>query len=186
MSVSQLTRLVTAEEFEQMDSALRLDLIKGELRPMPPMPGAQHGVVTFDFSLEVALFIRQHNLGRCFAAETRFVIEYNPDTSIAPDFAFVRAERLPAPIPEASLRLAPDLILEVRSPSDRSSEVQDKVNRWLRAGVRLVWELNPRTRIFTVYQSGVEPQELGVNDTLTGGDVLPGFAFPLRRLFAAD
>lgn len=179
-----LTRLMTAEEYEQMDSDLQLDLIEGELRPMPPMPGAEHGAVTFDFSLEIALFVRQHNLGRCFAAETRFVIALDPDTSLAPDFAFIRADRLPDPIPSSSLRLAPDLILEVRSPSDRSPDVQNKVDRWLDAGVRLVWELNLATRLLTVHRPNETPYALGAEDTLTGGEVLPGFALPLRRLLA--
>ena len=185
MSANRLPRLVTIEEYEQMDSDLRLDLIEGELWPMPPMPGAEHGGVTYDFAFEVGLFVRQNNLGRCFAAETRFAIEFDPATAIGPDLAFVRADRLPDPLPAGFLRLAPDLVLEVRSPSDRAPEVLAKVRRWLAAGVRLVWELNTRTRILTVYQTGAEPQTLGINDTLTGGDLLPGFSFALRRLFPA-
>ncbi len=186
MSASRLPRLVTAEEYERFESDRRLDLIEGELWPMPPMPGAEHGAVTSDFSFEVVSFVRQHNLGRCFAAETPFVIEFDPDTAIGPDLAFVRADRLPDPLPAGFLRLAPDLVLEVRSPSDRAPEVLAKVRRWLAAGVRLVWELNPRTRILTVYQNGAEAQTLGVEDTVTGGDVLPGFSFPLRRLFVTQ
>ncbi len=186
MSANRLPRLMTIEEYEQMDSDLRLDLIEGELWPMPPMPGAEHGAVTSDFSFEVISFVRQHNLGRCFAAETRFAIEADPATAIGPDLAFVRADRLPNPLPAGFLRLAPDLVLEVRSPSDRAPEVLAKVRRWLAAGVRLVWELNPRTHILTVYQNGAEPHTLGVNDTVAGGDALPGFSFPLRRLFVTS
>jgi Uma2 family endonuclease len=174
---------ITAEEFERFDPEWRYDLIRGELRPMPPMPGAEHGVVTFELSLEVGTFVRQHELGRCFAAKTRFTIERDPDTAIAPDFAFVAKHRLPERLPGGFLEMAPDLVLEVRSPSDRKKGVEEKVRRWLSAGVRLVWELDPKTRILTIYRPGQEPRKLGIDDTLTGEDVLPGFTLPLRRLF---
>ncbi len=115
MSVANLKpKPITAEEFEQFESQVRCDLIEGELRPMPPMPGARHGIITFDLSYEVGAFVRAHNLGRCFAAETRFTIERDPDTAIGPDFAFVAKERLPKKIPTGFLELAPDLVLEVR------------------------------------------------------------------------
>lgn len=190
-SVRETARLVTAEEYEQMESQfkkndVRMDLIEGKLVEVKSLPGAEHGAVTLDFSCEIMSFIRQHKLGRCFAAGTHFVIEFNPDTSIAPDFAFVRASRVPNPIPKNYWRLVPDLVLEVRSPNDTAPEARSKMNRWIRAGVQLGWELNPTPQILTVYRPGESPQQLGVNDTLTGEDVLPGFTLPLRNLFPDD
>lgn len=176
-------RPITAKEFEKFDPEWRYDLICGELIPMPPMPGAEHGVLTLDFTLEVTLFVRQHHLGACFAAETRFTIRKNPDTAIAPDWAFVAKERLPAKMPKGFLDLAPDIILEVRSPSDREKNVLAKIQRWLNAGVRIAWELNPQTQILTVHRANRKPQALGIDDTLTGEEILPGFTLPLRRLF---
>lgn len=186
MSTMLKPKLITAEEFEKFDPDWRYDLIRGELRPMPPMPGAEHGTTTYDLAFEIGAFVRQHKLGRCFAAETRFTIERNPDTSIGPDFAFVAKERLPKKMPKGFLELAPDLVLEVRSPSDRKREAGEKMERWLRAGVRLAWELNPVTRILTVYRPGRDPRTLGMEDALDGEDVLPGFSLPLRRLFEED
>ncbi len=176
-------RLITAEEFEQFNPEWRYDLIEGELRQMPPMPGYEHGILTAEFALEAGNFVRQHQLGKCFAAETRFIIERDPDTAIGPDWAFIARERLPHPTPKGFVPIAPDAVLEVRSPSDRQPEVAKKIARWLRAGVRLVWELDPEARTLSIYRPDREPQRLGINDTLSGEEVLPGFSLPLRRLF---
>lgn len=184
MSITEIRpKLIAAEEFEKFDPEWRYDLIRGELRPRPPMLGYDHGDLTNQFSVYAGYHVLQQSLGKCFAAETRFIIERNPDTAIAPDWAFIRLERLPERNLEGFSPIVPDAVLEVRSPGDRRRQVQEKVNRWLEAGVRLVPELNPKTRVMTVYRPGAEPQTLGVEDTLTAEDVLPGFALPLRRLF---
>lgn len=183
MSTVLRAKPITAEEFEAFDPEWRYDLVRGELRSMPPMPGAEHGTITYDFAFEIGAFVKQYQLGRCFAAETRFILERNPDTSLAPDFAFVAASRLPKKMPRKSLELAPDLVLEVRSPSDRKKEVDRKAKQWLNAGVRIVWELDPTTRRLTVYRNGSVPRVLGEDDAVDGEDVLPGFTLLLRRLF---
>lgn len=135
-------------------------------------------------SARVAVFVEDNALGQCFAAETRFTIEEAPDTSMGPDFAFVAKERLPNPIPsQGYLKLAPDIVLETVSPGDRQRAVNLKVARWLQAGTRIGWFLAPATRTLTVHRPGAMPRILGPGDTLTGEDVLPGFGFPLRRLF---
>ena len=150
---------------------------------MPPMPGARHGDLTIVLSAYATLFVLDNDLGRCFAAETRFIIERSPDTAIGPDWAFVARDRLPEEMPEGFLELAPDIVLEVRSPSDRRAEVLEKVQRWLAAGVRIVWELDPARRVLTVYRPDTDPQPLGIDDTLAAEDLLPGFSLPLVRLF---
>ncbi len=177
---------ITAEEFEKFDPDWRYDLIRGELRPMPPMPGYEHGVLAADFAVEAGSYVRQFDLGACFAAETRFLIERRPDTALAPDWAFIAKARLPKPRPKGFAPLVPDAVLEIRSPGDRERAVKEKTRRWLDAGVRLVWELDPKTRTLTVHRPDAPPRALGVNDTLLGEDVLPGFALPLRRLFVEE
>jgi Uma2 family endonuclease len=179
-------RPITAKEFQKFDSEWRYDLINGELRPMPPMPGEKHGAVTYDLGFELGLFVRQHDLGQCYAAETRFIITHNPDTTLGPDWAFIAKERLPKKRGEKFLDMAPDAVLEVRSPSDRPRQVQEKVEQWLTAGVRIVWELNLKTKILTVHRPSQESHTIGVDGEIDGEDVLPGFRFPLRRLFEED
>lgn len=177
----------TADDLWRMGSDARFELIQGELRPMPPPAGDEHGNTTFDLGLEVGLFVRNHGLGRCYTAETGFVIARDPDTVLAPDFAFVAKARLPGPPGQKYVPVVPDVVLETRSPGDTPSEVAEKVANWLAAGVRLVWEMNLRDRTLTVYQPGdADPHMLGVSDILNGGDVLPGFSLPLARVFEAE
>ena len=175
---------ITAEEFEWIEGEGYYDLIRGEVKENDSMPGAEHGILTFEFGFEVALYIREQGLGQCYAAETRFIIERNPDTAIAPDWAFIVKERLPEKRGKGFVPMAPDALLEVRSPSDTPREVEEKMQRWIAAGVRLAWELNPTTQTITVYRPQQNPSTLGIDDTLSGEEVIPGFAFSLRRLFA--
>lgn len=178
------TRPLTVEEYDQLDSDLRYELICGELVPMPPMPGEIHGAVTNRFAIRAGSFVEENDLGECFAAETRFLIARNPDTARAPDWAFIAKSRLSETLAKGSGHVVPDIILEVRSPSDKEENVLDKIQAWLSAGVKIAWELNPQPQILTVYRAGREPQTLGIDGTLTGEEVLPGFTLSLRRLFA--
>ena len=186
MSTMLRAKPISAEEFEQFDPEWRYDLIKGELTPMPPMPGEEHGAITSDFAFEVTFFVKQRKLGQCYAAETRFLIERDPDTAIAPDWAFIRKERLPEKRQQGFVPVVPDIVLEVRSPSDRTKPVADKIQLWLDAGVPLVWELNPKTRILTVYRPGQPSRELKETDELSGEDILPGFNLPLRSVLRSE
>lgn len=174
--------LYTEEDLEQMPSSARYELIRGELCAMPNN-SAEHGNKTMRLSIPVGSFVEENDLGECFAAETRFTIEENPDTTLGPDFAFIAKERLHGIPPRGYLHLVPDLIVETRSPGDTRTEFALKVSQWLQAGARLVWALDPATRTLTVHRQGVHPVTLTIDDTLSGEDVLPGFTLPLRRVF---
>lgn len=180
--VSLSARLYTAEEVEAMPSHRRVELVRGEISIMPNN-SAEHGDKTMRLSAYVSYFVYEKSLGKCFAAETRFIVERNPDTLLAPDFAFVAAERLTDFPTKGYLDLAPDLIFETRSPSDTRRPFALKIARWLSAGVKLVWAIDPATQTVTVHRTGENPRTLGIEDTLTGEDVLPGFEFALERLF---
>jgi Uma2 family endonuclease len=179
------TKLMTAEElFLMPDDGFLYDLIDGELVRMMP-PGGGHGKTTFDLAWHIASFVRPCGLGTVFAAETGFVLRRNPDVVLGPDIAFVRTDRLPADrVPEAYVELAPDLAVEVISPSERRGQVMRKVRKYLEGGVRLLWLVNPRRRTVTVYTPGVEPRILTDTDELDGGDVLPGFRLAVAAIFA--
>ncbi|SNS29837.1 Putative restriction endonuclease [Geodermatophilus pulveris] len=95
--------------------------------------------------------------------------------------AFVRADRVPDADTSGFPALAPDLVVEVVSPSDRATQVTAEALEWLHAGVRLVWVVDPETRTVTAYRpDGV--RVLRGEDTLDGGDVLPGSGLPLAEL----
>ncbi len=170
--------LMTAEElFWLPDTEERLELVRGELRRMAPGNPA-HGRRAVRVAHLLLVYADEHGLGRVYGADTGFMLERNPDTVRAPDAAFVRAERIPPEgEPETGYwAIAPDLVVEVVSPSESRGDLEEKVADYLRAGTRLIWALHARTRSATVYRPGSAPQRLGEDDVLDGEDVLPGFS----------
>jgi Uma2 family endonuclease len=178
-------KLMTAEElFKMPDDGMRHELVKGELRTMPPA-GAEHGFVAIVAGAQVLNHVKANRLGWVFAAETGFTIERGPDTVRAPDVAFVAAGRFPDGRPPRTFAdLAPDLAVEVLSPSDRPREVREKVLQWIEAGVRLVWVISPSARSVTVYRSNGSTRVLSAADQLDGEDVLPGFTCAVQDLLS--
>ena len=148
---------------------------------------APAGDVHGDMAMGVGGWMRVHadqnDLGKVFAAETGFILETNPDLVRAPDAAFVKQERLSIGMKGRYFPAAPDIALEVVSPNDTASDVQDKIQDWLTHGVRLVWVVDPKSRTLTVYRPDGTANVLKPKDTLSGEDVLPGFAYPLAKLF---
>ena len=122
-------------------------------------------------------------LGTTYAAETGFLLSRNPDTVRAPDVAFVRAGRPPAPGRGYYLG-APDLAVEVLSPDDRPGYVADRVAEWLEAGAQAVWVVDPRIRKVTVHESNRDPRVLDERASVSGGDLLPGFELAVATIFA--
>jgi Uma2 family endonuclease len=107
-----------------------------------------------------------------------------PDTVLAPDFAFIQAERAAsARVERGFVPVAPDLVVEVVSPGDTASEVQEKATLWMEAGVRLVWVVHPRQRQVVAYRTLKDVRVLTAADSLDGGDVLPGFTCLMADLF---
>ena len=179
-----LQRSTANELFEMPDDGFRYELVKGELRKMSPS-GGEHGAVVAKATLIIYRHVDSNDLGVCFGAETGFKIASDPDTVRAPDLAFVRRERIPEEgIPKNFWPLAPDLVVEVVSPGDTYSEVDEKVDDWLAAGVRAVWVLNPRRRCVTAHRSmSSDVAHLSGDDELDGGDVVPGFRCKVSELF---
>ena len=129
-------------------------------------------------------YILTHDLGEVYAAETGFLIERNPDTVRAPDFAFIAKERVTPETDAATwVPVMPDLVVEVVSSGDRDSEVATKVQMWLDAGVRLVWVVYPQRREVVIHRPGRPPEVLAVTDTIDGEDVVPGFSCPVAQVF---
>ena len=177
--------LLTAEDLAQMPTTdPRFELVKGKLFEKPPA-GAIRGSVTMDIGALLGTHVQANQLGSVFAAGTGFILRRNPDTVRAPDASFVARDRLPmGELPMGFMDLAPDLAVEVVSPSDRETEVLEKVEEWLRGGTRLVWVIYPATRSATVYRSLEEVQDLSENDSLDGNPVIPGFTCNIRDLFS--
>ncbi len=179
------TRRMTAEELADLeDDEYRYELVEGELRHMSPA-GFEHGKVAARFVRPLSSHVDEHNLGVVVTADTGFRLARNPDTVLAPDVAFVRADRLPPPSEQSGyLDLAPDLVIEVVSPTDRASDVNQKVQLYLDAAVRLLWIAYPKQRTVMAFAAGRVASTLREGDTLDGGDVLPGFRQLVSAVFA--
>ena len=145
--------------------------------------GSEHGWVVMNIAAPLAVFVKQRSLGRVFGAETGFWIERDPDTVLAPDVAFVTAQRTSGKLAAGFFTGPPDLAVEVLSPGDRAGEVLAKVQKWFDAGCRAVWVADPRTRTVTVCRSRREIVVLGESETLSGGDLLPNFSLPVSDVF---
>lgn len=173
---------VTVEEFSRLpDNGMRRELVRGEVREMPP-PRSRHGFLTNRIQVLLSNFARGRKLGHVLA-EMGFLIEHDPDTVRAPDCAFVRADRIPSPFPDEYFPFAPDLAVETLSPGDRPKEVREKVEGWIRSGARVVWVLDPERRKVTIHKPGSTPRILGEGDILEGEDLLQGFRIPVSELF---
>ena len=114
--------------------------------------------------------------------EPGYLLEIGPDTVRAPDVSWIAPGRIPAGT-TGYPNLAPDLAVEVKSPSNSRPELRRKAEMWLSFGTRLVWVADPDTTTITVYRPSADPVDLGEDDTIDGGDLLPGFTAPVWSLF---
>ncbi|MBA3714556.1 MAG: Uma2 family endonuclease [Pyrinomonadaceae bacterium] len=178
------TQLMTAEDLLKLpQDGFRYELVEGELKRMPPA-GHEHGDVTMNIAAPLHRHVKSNGLGKVYAAETGFLLQSNPDTIRAPDAAFVRRERVEQVGKARSYWPgAPDLVVEVISPGDPVSQVEEKVQEWLKFGVRLVWVVSPKLRTVTAYRSLTDVVVLTEKDTLDSGDVVPGFQISVAEIF---
>ena len=182
--MTTVAAIMSAEElFELPPDNLRHELVRGEHITMPPT-GDLHGARTGRITLRVGDFVDKNDLGMFFGAETGFILARRPDTVRAPDFAYLSKARLAKQgLTGKFYPGAPDLAVEVLSPSDTASEVLEKIDEWLGAGTRLVWVVDPEKKTVTVYAPKRQPQTLRINDQLPGEDVLPGFQLSVAEIF---
>ena len=180
------TKLLTADDLLRLDAqGIRGELIRGELSETMPA-GHRHGKIVMNLGAELRNFVKPRKLGTLVASDSGVLLERDPDTVREPDIAFFSAEKIPldADIPGYA-ESVPDLVVEVVSPSDSRTAVNDKALMWLRYGARLVWVVYPEARAVDVHREGRPVAALGENDALDGMDVLPGFSCPVRVVFGA-
>ncbi|MCM3872987.1 MAG: Uma2 family endonuclease [Pyrinomonadaceae bacterium] len=159
------------------------ELINGELKKMSPA-GHDRGRLAMELAGPLQQFVKKKKLGKIYAAETGFLLTTNPDTVRAPDIAFIAQERVDKVGRSKGYWIGPpDLAVEVMSPSDTVSAVEDKLQMWLKSGTQLVWVVSPKLLTITVYRSGNEIQILTEKDTLDAGNVIPGFQILVAEIF---
>ena len=177
------TRLVTADELLRLSKdEFYGELIRGELCEEMP-PGFRHEKIVAELIAMLLTFVRTRRLGSVVGGSGVWT-ERDPDTVRAPDVQFYSAERLPLDDQSTGyIEIAPDLVVEVRSPNDNLRQLHEKANMWIDVGVRIVWVVIPEQRIVEIYRPGREPITLMGNDQLDGLDVLPEFSCSLDSIF---
>lgn len=176
--------LLTLREFERLpeEDEYRVELTRGRL-VREPRPAPLHGRVLTRVAHRLELYAEASGRGAVLS-DVGFVLSLDPATVRGPDVAFVCRERIPEQgYGHGFWHLAPDLAVEIVSPSNRAPHLQQKVLEYLDAGARLVWVADPRTQCVTVYRPGREPLVLGGDAELDGGDVLPGLRLRVLELF---
>lgn len=178
------SRPITAEEFfVQPVEHGTAELVHGEVTALTPA-GGEHGLVALRLGARLLSHVEAGGLGHVFAAETGFVLATDPDTVRALDVAFVSHQRLGGrSIPRTFLPVAPDLAVEVVSPSETAEAILEKVRDFFAAGTRIVWVLYPALASAHLYHSPTDVSILARGDELSGEDVIPGFSCPLAALF---
>lgn len=175
------TRL-SVEEFEALpeEEGYKLELSATMLVREPP-PGAEHGLLNAVLAHRLQAYAERTGTGTVLA-NAGFVLSHDPPIVRSPDVAWL-AEADRSRLDARAWRGAPDLAVEIVSPSDRASEIQEKVSQYLAAGVRLVWVVDPRTRYAVVYSPSEAIRMVHAEGELEGGEVLPGFRLSLTDLF---
>lgn len=177
---------VTADELPHMpDDGFRCELVRGELRRMTPA-GSEHGRIAMNFGAELRNHACANNLCFVYATGTGFRLSSEPDTVRAPDVSFVSRERAEeVGEVEGYWSGPPDLAVEVISPSDTYTEVEEKVFDWLDAGTKAVIVVNPRKRSMTVYKSLDDITVLAGEGVLKLRNIVPGFELAVRKVYSS-
>ena len=181
--VAKTAGVTAAELLDMPEDGYRYELVRGELRKMSPA-GLEHSELAIKIGAALLAYVTANNLGTVYGADAGFRIGSDPDHVRAPDAAFVRRERLTTGRVTGYWPGAPDLAVEIISPNDRYTEVEEKVSDWLAAGVQLVVLVNPRNRTVTRRAPGESPVILTEGDVLEGGTVIPGWQMAVADIFA--
>ena len=179
-------KLLTADDLLRLPrgDGRRYELIRGVLIEKMGT-GDPHGIVVTRIAGLIFIYTETTGYGAGRAGEPGYHLDFDPDTVRCPDVSWIAPGRIPEGA-QGYPNLAPDLAVEVKSPGNSNPEMAAKARMWLSYGSRLVWVVDPERNSVAVYRPGVEPQILGEDDELAGGDLLPGFTVPVWRLFRRE
>lgn len=183
MATDFATQTITPEQLAAMPNRKDFELIDGRL--VERSMGNKASWVAFELAIYLREFVRAKGLGWVLCGDTGFRLDpQRPNLVRKPDVAFVRAGRLPnEELAEAYDQLAPDLAVESVSPNDTVRELEEKIDEYLRAGVRLIWVVNTDLRTVKVFRPDGTITLLRNGDELSGEQVLPGFRCRVSDLF---
>lgn len=172
---------LTVEAFWEQYAGQPYELVDGEAVYVAPA-GLEASNIARRMGGLIGIFVDDNDLGWVTTADGGYKLD--EDNLRAPDVAFISNERLDKQADKRKYgTTAPDLAVEVVSPTDRAADVQNKVRLYLERGVLLVWVVYPGTREVVIHRPDRTAQTLTATDRLNGEDVLPGFTLPLATLF---
>jgi Uma2 family endonuclease len=181
-SAPEAAPLLTAEELWQHGPTTPGELVRGRFIEMPPT-GHPHASVEGNIARELGNFIKQRALGKVMTGEVGIITRHDPDSVRGADVVYISNERLAQAQAEGYLDVPPELVIEVVSPNDRWTEIDEKVTEYLACGVQAVWVVDPRTRRATCYRPPDQVRICGQDAMLEEPDILPGFGLPVRQMF---
>ena len=187
--MATVTQPVTADNFLEVASLPEyadclVELVEGEVVTMG-LNNGMHGEIVIEIGRVLGNFVKPRGLGRVTGADAAFVLERNPDgrdTVRGLDIAYISRERAPDPLPQTIIDAVPELAIEIMSPSNTIPDIRLKVRQLLEAGTQAVWIVHPDFREVDVHTvDGAITYREG--DTLSGGDILPGFKLAVADIF---
>jgi Uma2 family endonuclease len=174
---------VTPDDLLEMSDSKQYELVDGNL--VEKEVSYLSSLIGSEVAFRLKLFLQQHPLGTVTGSDASFqCFDDDPLKVRRPDVAFIARGRLPAEeLARGHVTIAPDLAVEVVSPNDYVYELNKKVQEYLRAGVRLVWVIDPENRTLLVYRADRTLAEFQPEDELTGEEVIPGFRCLVQDFF---
>lgn len=182
MSSPPDTHLITGADLLEQGDCGSCELIEGRMVPMNP-PGAEHGRIELLLGWHLLNFVNIQQHAWVLGGETGLYIQRNPDTVRGMDIAVISKQRLPTKPGTGYLEVAPELVVEIVSPSDRWLEIENKIRDYFRAGVDQVWVVQPQQQILYVYRSPGKRHLVEREETLQGEGILKGFSLAVATLF---
>lgn len=175
-------RPITGAELYAMGNLGSSELVQGRIVPKMPT-GHPHGFIENVIGALLYIYLAKNRIGRALSSEVGIFTRRDPDTVRAADVAFISNERLQQVTSHSFLDVAPELVVEIMSPSDSWSEVQAKLAEYLAIDVKVVWVVDPQLEQVHVYHGPEQVKLLQKQDELSGEDVLPGLTIPLTEIF---
>ena len=175
-AVLEIPRTITSDDLLDLPKdGFRYEIVRGELRKKMPS-GILHALIAGRIAGLLSGFIRQRRLGEILTAEPGFKLSLTPETLRVPDVSFMRMDKfLQIKNLDKFYSGAPNLAVEVISPSETFQDEQEKIEDYLASGVEMIWIVRPKQTTITVYRPQHELTVLRIGDSLDGADVIPGF-----------
>jgi Uma2 family endonuclease len=180
---------ITMKDIEDMEAhGLRREIVHGQWVSIEEekMAGELHGAIATNLIMALGAYVKAHHLGRVYPADTTYILEedeHGIQLMRLPDVSFVAAHRVKTHERETYYHLAPDLAIEIISPSERAVAVRAKLKDYLRTGVRQVWHIYPDTQEVIIHLPDGIMRTYATGQSIPGADVLSGFVLPVADIF---